>query len=193
MAKFKIQHITKYSYEVPVRDSANQIMLYPINDDHQEVLIHKLTVTGNPVIEQHLDIFGNQVGTFTHSQPHQELVIDSEVQVLTQKKTEPEDVTPSVEQWQALEKIQHTIPLIDFLRIEPFSHLGELEDQIRAIKTEGQTPLVLSKQLCGYVYNSFEYKKGITSVETTLDEIWNLKSGVCQDFAHILLAILRLV
>ena len=43
----------------------------------------------------------------------------------------------------------------------------------------------------GYVYDQFKYIKGVTSVETTLDEIWNLQAGVCQDFAHILLALLR--
>src|SRR6185436_14912550 len=44
---------------------------------------------------------------------------------------------------------------------------------------------------CKYVYENFTYEKGITTVETTLDEIWKLKTGVCQDFAHILLVMLR--
>jgi transglutaminase-like putative cysteine protease len=47
--------------------------------------------------------------------------------------------------------------------------------------------------LCKYVFDNFAYKKGITTVETTLDQIWKLRSGVCQDFAHILLAVLRLM
>ena len=73
MAKFKIRHITKYNYEVPVRDSANQIMLYPITDEYQEITLHTISVTGNPVIEVHHDIFENKIGTFTHPLPHQEL------------------------------------------------------------------------------------------------------------------------
>jgi transglutaminase-like putative cysteine protease len=48
-------------------------------------------------------------------------------------------------------------------------------------------------EFCAYVFEDFTYKKGITTVDTTLDEIWKLRSGVCQDFAHILLAMLRLV
>ena len=47
--------------------------------------------------------------------------------------------------------------------------------------------------LSQYVFDTFAYRKGITTVESTLDEIWKLKSGVCQDFAHILLIMLRLV
>ena len=53
----------------------------------------------------------------------------------------------------------------------------------------------ISKQqndFCDYIYTQFEYKKGITTVESTIDEVWKLRSGVCQDFAHILLVMLRL-
>ena len=49
------------------------------------------------------------------------------------------------------------------------------------------------KQFCGFVFEHFTYKKGITSIESTLDEVWTLKSGVCQDFAHILLVMVRLL
>lgn len=192
MAKFKIQHVTKYTYEIPVRDSANQIMLYPLDDDYQEVLMHKLLITGNPSVEQHHDIFNNTVGTFTHSQPHSELIIDSQIEVLTKSKTNPDDSIPVSQQWEALEKIKFEIPFIDFLKIEPFAHMTELENEINVPEDEQLTPLQRAKMLCEYVYRSFEYKKGITTVETTLNEIWNIKSGVCQDFAHILLAILRL-
>ena len=46
--------------------------------------------------------------------------------------------------------------------------------------------------LSEYVYNNFQYKKGITSIETKTEEVWQLKAGVCQDFAHILLIFLRM-
>lgn len=53
------------------------------------------------------------------------------------------------------------------------------------------TPYEVAQYFCHYVFENFKYIKGITSVETTVDEIWKLKSGVCQDFAHILLVMLR--
>ena len=192
MARFKIQHVTKYSYEVPVRDSANQIMLYPIDDEYQEIIFHNITVTGNPVIEQHLDIFRNKIGTFTHSQSHQELIIDSRFEVNTQSKKLPEDNEPYETQWDALEKIRYQIPFIDFLKAENFHHLPELQKIIDEVKCKHCTPLRSAKDFCEFVFSNFTYKKGITTVETTLDEIWKLKSGVCQDFAHMLLAVLRL-
>lgn len=191
MAKFKIRHITKYTYEVPVRDSANQIMLYPVADEHQEITLHAITVTGNPAIELHNDIFENKIGTFTHPLPHQELVIDSKLEVITSSKDLPDDVKPVNEQWQALETIRQEIPYIDFLRLETFSGLPEIQRIIDDVQQQGSSPLVSAKHFCSYVYENFSYQKGITTVETTLDEIWRIKSGVCQDFAHILLVLLR--
>ena len=193
MPTFKIQHITRYNYEGAVRDSANQIMLYPINDERQDVMLHKLDVTGNPLIETHYDIFENKVGTFTHSQPHQQLVINSMVEVRTKSVDLPLRNANSDEQWQALHALRLQFPFIEFLRNRSFSHASELDDIIREIKTENEPPLISAEKFCAWVFEKFTYKKGVTTVDTTLDEIWNLKSGVCQDFAHILLAMLKLV
>src|SRR5882757_7946378 len=102
MSKFKIHHVTKYTYEVPVRDSANQIMLYPLKDAFQEVLEHTLWITGYPMVEVHHDYFGNEVGTFTHTQPHQELVIDSTLVVVTIPKVLPADTAAVTDQWKSL-------------------------------------------------------------------------------------------
>jgi transglutaminase-like putative cysteine protease len=193
MSKFKIQHVTKYSYEVPVRDSANQIMLYPLKDDFQEVLEHTIWITGSPMVEIHHDYFGNEVGTFTHAQPHQELIIDSKLVVLTKPRTLPDDTTPSEEQWKELEKLKARPTFIDFLKQDHFNALAEVKSLVEAERCKNCSPLVSTKEFCAYVYENFNYKKGITTVETTLDEVWKIKSGVCQDFATILLVMLRLI
>jgi transglutaminase-like putative cysteine protease len=193
MPKFKIHHITRYTYEVSVRDSANQIMLYPITDDYQEVVLHQLSVSGNPVIEKHTDYFNNKVGTFTHSQPHNELLIDSRLEVITKRKSLPEDVRSADLQWEELEKMRFQIPYIDFLRLEPSEVLPEMRRIVDEMHDASCSPLASASKFCTYVCKNFAYKKGTTTVDTTLDEIWKLKTGVCQDFAHILLAMLRIV
>jgi transglutaminase-like putative cysteine protease len=193
MPKFKIQHITKYTYEVPVRDSANQIVLYPISDANQEIIFQNIFVTGDPQIERHKDYFDNQIGTFTHSQPHRELVIDSRLEVQTSAKLLPDDSRPAGEQWEELQAIRHQIPYIDFLRLEQFEAFAEVQAVINSIQDKRITPQQNVHNFCEYVFKNFTYKKGITTVDTTLDEIWSIKSGVCQDFAHILLAMLRLI
>jgi transglutaminase-like putative cysteine protease len=193
MSKFKIRHVTKYSYEVPVRDSANQIMLYPINDTFQEVVQSQIVVTGDPIVEIYQDYFGNQVGTFTHASPHNELVIDASLVVITTPKELPVDSASVEEQLNELRQLKYQTQFIDFLKQEHFVLLPEAIKIVDDIKNNGGTPLVMIKQFCSFVFEHFTYKKGITSIESTLDEVWTLKSGVCQDFAHILLVMVRLL
>lgn len=192
MSKFKIHHITRYQYEDAVRDSANQIMLYPVSDEFQEVIQHVLTITGNPVINVHEDYYGNKVGTFTYAQPHHEMVIHSQLSVETKDHPQPIDDVPSELQWSELNALKRDLAFIDFFTIERFASISEVESAVRKQSTSDQTPFMAANKLCKYVYDTFSYKKGITTVETTLDEIWKIKSGVCQDFAHMLLALLRL-
>jgi transglutaminase-like putative cysteine protease len=193
MPRFKIHHITKYTYEVPVRDSANQVILFPIKDDYQEVLKQDLAITGEPVVDIYKDYYGNDVGSFMYANTHKELVIDSKIEVVTKPRAAPSDTDPINSQWDHLQKIRWQVPFIDFLKqeqaggIEELSKLAHLEDCIH------ESPLTASKKLNEYVYQNFKYIKGITSVETTPDEIWKLKAGVCQDFAHILLVMLRVI
>lgn len=193
MSKFKIQHITRYSYEVPVRDSANQIMLYPLKDEYQEVLQQSISITGDPQVHIHTDYFGNEVGTFTHSQPHQELTINSRLVVVTKERNLPEDKVSSTDQWKELARLKTQPALIDFLKQERFDAYDEINKLVEDERCKNCTPLVSAKEFCAYVYSNFVYKKGITTVESTLDEVWKIKSGVCQDFAHILLVTLRLI
>jgi transglutaminase-like putative cysteine protease len=193
MPRFKIHHITRYTYEGSVRDSANQIMLYPVADEFQEVVLHTLTVSGNPTIEKHTDYFNNKVGTFTHSQPHHELLIDSRLEVITRRKSLPEDVKTAEMQWQELERLRFQVPYIDFLKLETSDVMNEMRQIVKEIHDPSCSPLAAASKFCTYVCKNFIYKKGITTIDTTLDEIWKLKSGVCQDFALILLAMLRVV
>jgi transglutaminase-like putative cysteine protease len=193
MSKFKIRHITRYLYEDTVRDSASQIILYPIEDDFQEVVQHTIQVSGDPAIDQHVDFFGNKIGTFTHAQPHKQLTIDSQLMVVTQSRPAPSDSNPVAMQWAEVNRIRQQLAYIDFTRQERFDSLLDVEQVIASERNLSRSPLDVAKHFSEYIYQNFEYRKGITTVETTLDEIWKLKSGVCQDFAHMLLAMLRLM
>jgi transglutaminase-like putative cysteine protease len=193
MSKFKIRHITKYLYEDTVRDSANQIMLYPIKDEWQETLQHTIQVSGAPVIDLHNDYYGNKIGTFTHAQPHRELTIDSQLLVTTLAKPMPTDTTPIEIQWNELKALRFQPAFIDFLKTEQFLSLPEVQKVIEDERCKNCSPLQSAKYFSEYIYSTFTYVKGVTTVESTLDEIWKLKSGVCQDFAHMLLAMLRLI
>lgn len=193
MPLFKIQHLTRYSYTSAVRDSANQVILFPIQDKYQEVVKQELKISGDPFVDRYKDYYGNEVGSFTHSEPHDKLEIRSKVWVVTQTKSLPVDDMFVGEQWNDLERLRLMVPYIDFLNQEYFAGLPELKAIIEHEKTKDDTPYQIALKHCQYVYENFNYIQGVTSAETTLDEIWKLKAGVCQDFAHMLTAMLRIV
>jgi transglutaminase-like putative cysteine protease len=193
MPEFEIQHITRYIYEGTVRDSANQIILFPIKDQYQDVLKQELTITGNPLVDTHTDYYGNEVGSFTYTDKHSVLTINSKIWVSTKHRELPvSDIFPA-HQWDDLRRLQFVVPYIDFLKQEYFEGLAELKAIVEKDWVADDTPYQVALRFCKYVYDNFEYIKGVTTVETTLDEIWKLKAGVCQDFAHILMEMLRLV
>jgi len=192
MPQFKIHHVTRYTYEVPVRDSANHIILFPIKDEYQTVLKQDLTITGEPAVDIYKDYYGNEVGSFMFAESHSELKIDSKIEVVTKSRPLPEDAVPKEEQWKSLQAIKYQVPFIDFLKQESCEVVHEIKRDTQVGQHLQVTPLTAALKLNEYVYQEFQYIKGVTSVETTPDEIWRLKAGVCQDFAHILLVMLRL-
>ncbi|HEY4150398.1 MAG TPA: transglutaminase family protein [Chitinophagaceae bacterium] len=193
MSRFNIHHVTRYTYEEPVRDSANQVILFPIRDEYQEPISQELTITGEPVVEIYKDYYGNEVGSFSYAEPHRELVIDSRVEVEVKSKPLPDDMAPAEEQWLHLLQAKQVVPYLDFTRLEPFPSIEEARKIINGLDTGKLTPLQAAKILNEYVYKNFGYDKGVTDVETTLEEVWKLKAGVCQDFAHVLLIMLRMI
>lgn len=193
MPEFEIQHITRYIYEGPARDSANQIILFPIKDEFQDVIKQELTITGNPQVDTHIDYYGNEVGSFTYSEPHTVLTINSKIWVSTKHRALPvSDIFPA-QQWEDLKRLQYVVPYIDFLKQEYFEGIDELKVIVDEERLKDDTPYHVAQRFCQYVYDNFTYIKGVTTVETRLDEIWKLKAGVCQDFAHILMEMLRMV
>lgn len=192
MADYHIKHITRYSYASTVIDCSNQVMLYPINDSLQIVKSHELRITGDPALEVFTDFFGNRIGVFSLVQPHNELTIQSDIVVSTTTVIAPLDDMPAEAQWQELSKMCGIFPYMDFMHREKFAGDEEMQQFLSGIIDTNKTPLVNANILSEYVYNNFEYKKGVTSIETKVDEILELKAGVCQDFAHVLLVMLHM-
>jgi transglutaminase-like putative cysteine protease len=193
MQNYRIKHITRYTYGAPVIDSANQVILYPIDDDQQEVKSHELTISHKPDVEIFTDYFGNRVGIFSVIKPHYELTILSEIEVITHEVSMPTDDQPSASQWDNLHLIKDQNPYMDFLTQKNFDALDELSGKVNSMRGDNITPFAFAKEVLTFIYDRFEYKQGITNVETDVDEIWKLKAGVCQDFAHLMSVMLRMM
>jgi transglutaminase-like putative cysteine protease len=192
MPKFFIQHITQYQYQQYAQYSANRILLYPLQDAFQEVILHELKVTANPQISIHKDYYGNDVGTFTLVEPHLTLTIDSSLEMQTRKRPEPDDSTTAEKQWKQLLNEDIAFRFNEFLQIDLFGKRSDVVTLFQQKMDQELTPLQLTQHFADFIYKQFTYVKGITTVDSTLEEIWQHKSGVCQDFAHMLLAFLRM-
>ncbi|WP_229755311.1 transglutaminase-like domain-containing protein [Hymenobacter cavernae] len=81
---------------------------------------------------------------------------------------------------------------MDFLVQEKLASYDKIKEVLSAVVNYSDKPLKNALVLSEYVYNNFEYKTGVTNIETPVEEIWELKAGVCQDFAHLLLFMLRM-
>lgn len=192
MPEYKIRHITRYTYPSPVTDSANQLILFPQSTDQQELREYKLEITQQPVVEFFMDYFGNKVGIFSLIKPHTELFIRVDMDVVTHEVKIPEDNQPAGEQWQTLEEESEQWPCLDFMLTEKSVSHDEIFALTNSFIKKDVTPFVAVKTMSSWINENFAYVKGITSVESSVDEIWRLKAGVCQDFAHMLLVMLRM-
>ena len=190
MAVFKIIHTTKYQYNWPIKESINEIRLFPHNFENQEVLQHQLLITSNPIVEVTKDFYGNNVGNFNILEPHKEMIIESRMIVKVNHSLKiPEIDTVKVQDLE-VEKEKNSY-LLRLCYPENILQQKKITSYLKKINAT-EIPIIEIAQKCSeYIYKNYTYTKGITNIETTLDEILVHKKGVCQDFAHLLLQFLR--
>jgi transglutaminase-like putative cysteine protease len=188
MAIFSIHHITRYEYSQPVKESLNQIKIHPLICPTQEILQHELIISHHPELHLFQDYWGNRIGIFTITEPHKSLSIESKLIVRTLEQNTP-DIS-------SVKMNDFTIPrnnllLTELSLPEQISRQDEIKKIASSIRQQYQHYVEIIEGCNRYIYEHFQYIKGITDYETTVDEILEHKSGVCQDFAHVLLQILR--
>jgi transglutaminase-like putative cysteine protease len=190
MAVFKIVHLTKYQYNYPIKESINEIRLFPHHFDNQEVLQYQLLITHNPNVDISEDYYGNRVGNFNVLDVHTEMTIESRMLVRVNHSLKiPEIDATSVENIK--EEKERSILLLRLCYLDNIQKQNEIEAILKEIHIENKSIIEIAQQCNAYIFENFTYTKGITNIETTVDEILTLKKGVCQDFAHILLQLLR--
>jgi len=193
MPHFHILHRTHYIYSGMVIDSVNQIKLYPMNDGIQNVKEHHVRISQQPIVHTIKDYFGNTTGFFTLVAPHNELIIDNfmELDMLPSRQMVLTESATDV--WRAVNSEENQLLYHDFLKAENARCQTEVQYAVHEILEKIQHPLETILELSNYIYDNFTYRKGVTTIETSVDELWQLRAGVCQDFAHLLLYMLRLM
>jgi transglutaminase-like putative cysteine protease len=130
---------------------------------------------------QHHDYFGTHVVEFGISRPHSRLTIDVRAKVETMEPPEP--VETSWDREIPEEGAEYLLPMGD----EPAN--GALADLAREVR--GESPLETVTRVTELIPDRFEYQPGVTYVGSTVQDMLTAGGGVCQDFAHLALILLR--
>jgi transglutaminase-like putative cysteine protease len=190
-------HITRYWYSGPVSTCHNEVHLAPRPRANQILLEHSLTVSPAPeLIVSREDYFGNEVSAFSIHEPHRELIVTSHSRAVLTSLSPPHlDLSPPWEQVRKEAAARETpasfeagqfvfeSPLIQIAT--PFAEYAE--ESFKA----GRHFLDGVNDLSQRIFAEFKYDQRATTVSTPVGEVLESKRGVCQDFAHLMIACLR--
>jgi transglutaminase-like putative cysteine protease len=190
MPIFKIQHVTSYKYDRFVKESVNEVRIFSYQSQEQEVLQHDLFITGSPELMTFTDYWGNKTGIFNLLAPHKELVIESRL-IVRAMGTEIPLINDFYDRGLLESESKGNLKLIELAKADSIESNDAIRAIIDEIGGEKNSVAAIASNCCAYIFNSFKYIKGITNIETTVDEIIEHRSGVCQDFAHVMLQVLR--
>jgi transglutaminase-like putative cysteine protease len=188
MAIYNINHITKYQYNLPIKESINEIRLFPHNFYNQDVLQFQLLISQNPDVAITTDYHGNRVGNFNTLYPHSEMTIETRMKVRVNHSLKIPEIDNTQPKDLDLEK---DIYLLRLCYPETIKKQAEIIAILKEINASDKSIIEIAQRCSEYVFTHFEYSKGITNIHTTIDEILELRKGVCQDFSHVLLQLLR--
>jgi transglutaminase-like putative cysteine protease len=183
---FAIRFLTKYEYDADVVDNLNALRVRPAANGHQRCDEFGVRLTPEVRLHRHADYFGTEVVEFEVSRPHRHLTIDVRARVSTKNPESPPHAT-----WDALREPGYLEAGGEFLlqTDDAPNHpaLAELLTTTRAASTPLATVLLTSE----LIPDRFEYRQGATYVHSKIEDLFEAGAGVCQDFVHLGLCLLR--
>jgi len=189
---FDIVHKTVYRYSQPASEACAEARLSPPRQEGQRVIKHELVVEPEVGLLEYTDTFDNRVHFFALGRRHEELSITNKVRVETKQVKLPDDALDLTvaEARQILSS--GMVDLFGFLQSTEAVPVGGKSHAWAKREFKGKRTLRDALEgLNAAIYHGFRYEPGATEVSTPLAEVWKQKAGVCQDFAHIMLSILR--
>jgi transglutaminase-like putative cysteine protease len=189
--EFTILHQTSYRYQEMIHESYSVVHLQPRSDSTQYCTRHELQVTPAVRIFSYSDRFGNDVQHFAVLPDHDHLSVVARSVVVTVRPAEP--VRPEPTTRRELTADPYLAELYDELHEGGYIAFGpELRAFAEQVGDPGDGDLVgWMLEASAAINTGFRYDKQATSVHTTVDESIQLGAGVCQDFAHVLIATAR--
>jgi len=190
----EIRHVTQYHYERPVRESLMELWMQPQKSARQRLVSFELDIDPAAQVFSYADSFGNAVYHFDVPQPHDKLTIIARSAVETEA---PGDRPAALDmgEWDRLRSEFVRGECFDFLRPHGFVKSSEalttFVNEHNLDDLRRRDPLTAVRILSETIYKAFEYQPGVTDADSPIDLALSAGRGVCQDFAHIMLAICR--
>jgi len=190
---YSIRHITRFRYSAPVRESIMEIRMQPRSEGPQMLRSFQISTNPRSQLYAYTDHFGNAVYHFNVLREHEELRIEAQAVIeIARLQALPE--TLDMLEWERFNAYNLTHDHFDLLEPSKFACPSPaLAAFARANNLEKPQadPLGSLKRLNTAINQSFEYESGITQADSPIDHALSEKRGVCQDFAHIMIAIAR--
>lgn len=189
---FDILHTTDYRYTVPVIEAYLETRLTPPDTAAQKVLEHSITIQPELATSEYMDSFGNETNFFSHTLRHDRLLISHRAIIETFAPVPPVEAleVPVAEARQVMssEEIDY-FPYLQPTNSVPLG--GEASKWVQRYFKPGNPLGESLTSLNETIYEKFTYRPGTTDNSTSMAEIWKHRRGVCQDFAHVMLSVLR--
>jgi len=194
---YDVRHITTYGYSRPVPFARCILRLQPRSDGGQTVRTSELSVTPRPA--ERVDgfcFFGNRMTTVTIAKPHRELKVEMRARVEVRRTPPPfPGLTRHWEEVAALALASDSLapdsPAHHLYPSRLVPPVTAVTDYARQSFAPLRPVLEGASELMARIRTEFTYDPEATEVSTPLEEAFNQRHGVCQDFAHVMIAGLR--
>lgn len=192
MSQHLVRHLTRFTYNAPVRESVMELRMQPLGDRRQRCLRFSVSVAPRARVFAYRDHLGNAVHYFDLPGRHNRLDITAEAAVeLVPCEALPEKLPES--SWDDIDTATADGAWDDWLMPSRFAAdtptLREFAGAIRLARRDD--PLTVLRDLTSTLHKNFAYKPQSTQVDSPIDEALKARAGVCQDFTHIMLALVR--
>jgi len=191
MNRYHLVHITEFHYDGPVSESYNEVRLRPMTDDKQSCLSFRLTTNPTSQAKSYQDAFGNWVHQFNVLKEHRHLKIETDSVVLRMDVPEIPPLTTLEQLDAAHEELNEEF--YDYLVDSKYvPHLAALDELIADAESKsGGSAFGFAEAASLLIHERFQYVKGATHVQSSIEDALRVGAGVCQDFAHLLLGAAR--
>jgi transglutaminase-like putative cysteine protease len=194
----EVEHETRYGYAAPVTQAQHLAHLQPMHDARQRLQHHELLIEPSPLqLLYDTDSYGNARTLFSLNQPHRELCVHARSRVALLPCDRSIDAARSP-RWQAVrDRLRYEAgadcdAAVEFVQPSPYApRLQALGDYAAASFGPGVPVALGALDLMHRIHADFEFRTASTEVDTPLIEAFEQRAGVCQDFAHLMIAALR--